>query len=515
MDSRKIFVAILILIVETIYGISAYADVSIPRIIGENMVLQRDMEIPVWGLAEPGEKVIVKMNGCNKEAEADPNGRWMVKLPAMGAGGPYEMTINGKNSISLKNIMVGEVWVCSGQSNMELPVGDAKDSAKEVSAANYPAIRFFKIPRKTSGRPLSDVNAVWCECNPETAREFSAVGYFFGRSIHKELSVSVGLIDSSWGGSRIEPWTSPEGFKMVEKTADIAKRIENTNSDYRKSVSASLRSIEQWLPKVKKAIAGNSQLPADPDFPKHQLDGFWEPTGIYNAMIAPIVPFAIRGVIWYQGEANLGEGMLYYERMKVLIGGWRKVWAEGDFPFYYVQLAPYRYTDDTYYRSGGDPYKLPAIWEAQTKAMSIPNTGMAVTVDITDNVSDIHPTNKQDVGKRLSLWALAKTYGKKEIVYSGPMYKEMKKEDGKIRVYFDYIGGGLATGDGKEPKDFEIAGADKKYEKAKAVIDKDTVIVWSEEIKEPAAVRFAWHQEARPNLCNKEGLPACPFRTEN
>ena len=499
---------VIIILLLSITGCSTlWADVTLPHIISDNMVLQRDKELPIWGWAQSSETVSVEINGHRTTTKADEKGKWMVKLPAMSVGGPFEMTIKGNNTIRLSNVMVGEVWLCSGQSNMELTVGGAFNSEKEITEANYPDIRQFDIPNKTAGRPRPDVDAAWVPCSPQTAGGFTAVGYFFARQIHKELNVPIGLINSSWGGSRIEPWTPPAGFQMVEKTKDISERIKQANTDYRKAVEKALDRIQEWIPVAKKAFAEDNELPLDPEFPRHQLDSYWEPTGMYNAMIHPIIPFAIRGALWYQGEANVGEGMLYYEKMKALIGGWRKLWGDDAFPFYYVQLAPFTY--------GGGPYRLPAIWQAQTKALSIPNTGMAVTVDIVDDIRDIHPKNKQDVGRRLALWALAKTYGEKTVVYSGPLYKNMEIENGKIRIYFDNVGTGLISRDGKELTYFEIAGSDKKFVEAHAFIEDDTVVVSSDTIKEPAAVRFAWNEEAQPNLSNKQGLPASPFRTDD
>jgi len=257
---------------------------------------------------------------------------------------------------------------------------------------------------------------------------------------------------------------------------------------------------------ARQALASDSREPPPPARPKHLLDSHGQPTGLYNGMVHPLVPFAIRGAIWYQGESNRGEAMMYFEKMKALINGWRTVWGRGDFPFYFVQLAPYRYN--------GDPLALPRIWEAQTATLSIPNTGMAVTVDLVDNIRDIHPKNKQDVGKRLALWALTKTYARSDLVYSGPLYKAMAVEGNKIRIRFDHIGGGLTTRDGKPPTCFQIAGADKKFIEAHAEIDGHTVVVSADQVPTPVAVRFGWHQEAQPNLSNSQGLPAAPFRTD-
>jgi len=492
------------------------SDVRLPSVVGSEMVLQRDMPVPIWGWADPGESVTVKLADHQVSTKTDDYGKWMVKLPAMESGGPHKITISGKNSIELTNILVGEVWLCSGQSNMEMGVAMCANSKEEVAAANYPAIRLYMVPNEPSGVPVSDRDGSWKVCSPETIAQdgwggFTAAGYYFGRELHKQLNVPVGLIQSDWGGTRIEPWTPPVGFELVESLEPISKEIIQANEQYRKGVEGKLDEMNRWVKAAKKALANDSKLPQPMVWPMHPLypGGHPDrPTALYNGMIHPVVPFAIRGAIWYQGESNAGDGMGYYEKMKALIGGWRKVWGQGDFPFYYVQLAPFRYGQ------ADAPERLPRLWEAQVAALSIPNTGMAVITDTVDNLQDIHPINKQDVGKRLALWALAKTYQCKDLVYSGPIYKSMTVEGQKVRVRFDYVGSGLTSLDGKELDWFEIAGSDKKFVKAQAEIDGDTVVVHSEQVIAPVAVRFGWDEMAQPNLINKEKLPASPFRTD-
>ena len=497
---------------------SALADVKLPHVIGSNMVLQRQMLIPIWGWADPGEKVTVKFADQKVSTTADAQGKWLVKLAATNAAGPYRMTVSGKNTIELTDILVGEVWVCSGQSNMRMGLGLVINSAQEIARANYPNIRLFDVPLKTAGIAQQDIESEWKACSSRNVstdniwegwpRGFSAVAYFFGREIHNKLNVPIGLIQSSWGGTRIEPWTPPVGFQLVPGLQDISGQIEQANLDSKKAIAEAMAQYESWLPPAKKAFDKSEELSSPPAWPKHELDSHKQPTGLYNAMIHPLVPFAIRGAIWYQGEANLNDGMMYREKMKALIGGWRKLWEQGDFPFYFVQISPFRY------RWGPpSPYRLPKLWEAQTASLAIANTGMAVTVDISD-LEDIHPKNKQEVGRRLALWALAKTYGFDDVVCSGPLYKSMAVEGDRIRISFDHIGSGLATSNGRPPTWFEIAGIDKQFVKAKAKIENNTVVVSSDEVTEPVAVRFGWHEEAEPTLMNKEGLPASPFRTD-
>jgi sialate O-acetylesterase len=447
------------------------AEITLPSIIGDSMVLQRDREVPIWGWDAPGTTVTVKMGDAEVSAKADGEGRWLVNLPAMPAGGPHALTITGTDTKTIKDILIGEVWLCSGQSNMEWPVSASNNPEEEAAAANYPSIRHIKIPHVPAATPQSNVPSDgWKLCSPETVPNFTAVGYFFGRELHKELDVPIGLIGSNWGGTRIEPWTPPEGFQHIPALKSIADNLEK--------------------------------------FPEKSADGkinHQSPLALYNGMIAPLVPYAIRGAIWYQGESNNGEDMQYHEKMKALIDGWRTIWKNDEMPFYFVQLAPFRY--------GGDQTRLPRIWEAQAATLSVPHTGMAVTVDISD-IADIHPRNKQDVGKRLALWALAQTYGREGIVYSGPLFKLAEVEGNKVRIEFDHVGGGLVSRDDQPLTHFQLAGEDGAFVDAEAVIEDDTVVVSAESVQEPMHVRFAWHEEAEPNLSNKEGLPASPFRTD-
>lgn len=502
-------------------AVGALCDVKLPAVIGDNMVLQQGMDVPIWGWAEVGEKVKVSGSwaGRCREATADEQGKWMVKVESPDAGGPYEMSVVGKNTIEIKNILVGEVWVCSGQSNMEMGLGLVENARQEIARADYPHIRLFHVPLRASGKPEPDVEAEWKICSPKNIstdniwegwpRGFSAVAYFFGRQLHKELGIPVGLIGSSWGGSPIEPWTPPVGFKLVPKLSDILKGVEEAKAQYNEAAAEEIGRYEKWLAGSKFALVSGKVVSAPPPWPEHPLKSSKKPTGLYNGMIHPLIPFGIRGAIWYQGEANLSDGMLYYDKMKALIGGWRQVWGQGDFPFYYVQLAPYRY------RWGPpQPYRMPEMWEAQAESLAIANTGVAATVDISD-LDDIHPRNKQEVGRRLSLWALAKTYGREGLVYRGPQYKSMAVEGDKVRVRFECAGGGLRASDGAAPNWFEVAGADGQYFWAEAKIEGDSVLVWSEKVARPVAVRFAWHEEAEPNLMNKEGLPAWPFRSDS
>ena len=452
---------------------TARADVKLPAIFGNHMVLQREQKVPVWGWADEDELVIVQFHDQVVQTRAK-GGKWRVDLAPMKASATgKDFLVLGKNRVELKDVVVGEVWFCSGQSNMEWSIAASKNAKDEIAAANNPRIRHFKVPHVTADKPQTEVKTQggWQLTTPEVAGNFTAVGYFFAREIQKDLDVPIGLIGCNWGGTRIEPWTPPVGFQQVPAL---------------KSISTNLTNFPQ------KAANGSIN---------HQTA-----LAIYNAMVHPIVPYGMRGALWYQGESNNGEGMLYYEKMKALIGGWRTIWNQGSFPFYYVQLAPYFYGTNRVEH-------LPGIWEAQTATLSVPNTGMAVTTDIS-TVRDIHPPNKQEVGHRLALWALAKTYGKPVKSYASPVFGSLQIDGAKARISFKNAEGGLKSLDGKPLTWFTIAGADKKFVPAQAEISGGTVTVSSPEVKKPVAVRFGWDQIAEPNLANAAGLPASPFRTD-
>lgn len=484
---------------------TATAQVKLPAVISNNMVLQRDLKLPIWGTAAAGEKVTVEFNGAKETATADASGKWKVLLPPQKAGGPFDMRIVGSNELVLTNILVGEVWVASGQSNMEWTVRISGDAEKEIAAANHPQIRLFQVPKLTAGSPQTDVVAQWKVCSPETIPDFSAVAYNFGREIHTEVGVPVGLINTSWGGSRIEPWTPVEGFAAIPELSQVFDLVKESWKQYAGSVTAYQALQNKWLADSVAAVAaGHNALPA-PVAPAHPLNEYGKPTSMYNAMVHGIVPFGIRGALWYQGESNRGEGMLYHHKMRGLIAGWRTMWGQGDFPFLYVQLAPYRY--------GSNFTALPEIWEAQTATLKVPNTGMAVTTDIA-TINDIHPPNKRDVGQRLARWALVDTYAKTGIVKSGPLYDSMTVEGNKIRIKFKF-GAGLKTAESAAVTWFSVAGADKKFVSATATIDGETIVVTAPGVSAPVAVRFGWHELAEPNLFNAAGLPASPFRTDD
>lgn len=489
-------------------GATANADVRLPEVISNNMVLQKDIPLPIWGWAAPGEEVTVTLGEASVKATADGAGKWKVVLPAIKtAGGPHEMTVKGKNELKVTNILVGEVWAGSGQSNMQWSVLQSSNAAQEVAAAKFPKIRLFMIPLIPAGTPAEHVGARWVECSPETVGGSSAVLYFFGREIHQKLDVPVGLITTAWGGTRIQPWIPPQGYTAIPELEGEKNEMLGMLNGYADQLVGYANAIKGYTERLK-AVKPGEAVPVPPGAaPAHPLNNNYQHTGLYNGMIHPIVPFGIRGFLWYQGESNNGQGMHYYQLKRGLIEGWRSVWnQEGnrDFPFLFAQLAPYNY--------GGDPTRLAGIWEAQTETLKVKNTGMAVLTDIT-TLNDIHPPNKQDVGRRLALWALANTYGHSTLVYSGPLYKSAKFEGNKAIISFNHAAG-LKSRDAKDLSWWSIAGEDKKFVKATAKIEGDTVVVTAEGVAKPVAVRFGWHQLAEPNLANGAGLPASPFRTD-
>ncbi len=488
---------------------SAFADVRLARIFSDHAVLQRGKPVPVWGTAQPGEKVTVEFRGQKVTTAADDDGDWRVILKPMPAGGPFQMTVRGNNTIVLNDILVGEVWVCSGQSNMEWPVALSNNAEQEIAQANNPEIRLFVVPKAVSDRPLKDLNGgAWQPCTPETVRNFSAVGYFFARELQRALKVPIGMIETAWGGTPAESWTSRPTLLAHRSLRYLVENWRRAEASYPQALENYQKQLADWEKAVAQARAEGKPEPKKPDPPQDPRTNPWKPSGLFNAMIAPIVPYAIQGAIWYQGESNAGRAFEYRILFPAMIQDWREAWAQGDFPFLFVQLANFMAVK---------PEPGESAWaelrEAQTMTLSLPKTGMAVAIDIGD-ANDIHPRNKQDVGKRLALNALAIAYGKK-VVYSGPIYERMKREGNAIRLYFKHVDGGLTTPNGEPLKGFAIAGADRKFVWAEARIEGNTVVVSSPQVPEPVAVRYAWADNPVCNLYNRAGLPASPFRTDD
>ncbi|MFH7003055.1 sialate O-acetylesterase [Flavobacterium bizetiae] len=631
-----------ILLLFLLFSIMANANVRMPLLFSDGMVLQRNKEIPVWGWAEPNEKVEVYFNKQTKTVQADKNGKWMVKLSAEKAGGPFELSITGKNKIIIKDVLVGEVWICSGQSNMEFQMYKTMNAEKEMADADYPMIRHFGVAQDLSGTPKEDLKAgKWAVANKDNIRDFTAAGFFFAKKLYAELKIPIGIINTSWGGTNVETWTSREAFEksndfkamiadvpqvdmdavfeVYKKTLldnvkkvqgfDVSMENENQYKDFnfddknwpeikvpslwenqqignidgvvwmRKTITLTAEQTKSeailhlakvddedityvngvqvgtnkiWetlrvytipagtLKEGKNVIAvriadysGGGGIYGDPTDLKIQLknnslplEGRWKfnvvqvkiavspnsyPSLLFNAMVNPLIPYAFQGVLWYQGEANVWRAKQYKIAFPLMITDWRTKWNQGDFPFYFVQLS----TFDEFKGNSKVGSRWAELREAQSETLKLKNTGMAVTTDI-GNAKDIHPTNKQDVGLRLAAIALNNVYGKKQ-VYSGPTYKAQEVKGNEIILTFDNIGSGLTASDNSQNlKGFEIAGADKVFHSAKAIIKNNKVIVSSENVKNPVAVHYGWaDDDTEINLSNKEKFPASPFRTDN
>ena len=489
-------------------AVSAAAAVTVPSVIGDHMILQQGVKAPVWGRADPGETVTVRLGERVTEVVADAEGRWLVKLPKLKAGGPFDMTIAGENgAITIRDILVGEVWICSGQSNMQFGVASSANADQEIAGADYPNIRLFSVERKVSDTPKEDCVGEWVACSPETIPNFTAVGYFFGREIHKELEAPVGLVHSSWGGTPAESWTSRPALEADPDFGPILDRWDKIVENYPKARKAYEKSLAEWKQAAEKAKAEGNAVPDKPRAPTGP-DSPHRPASLSNAMIAPLVPYAIQGAIWYQGESNVSRAYQYRKLFPVMIQDWREAWDQGPFTFLFVQLA--NFTDRVLEPSDSDWAELR---EAQLMTLSLKNTGMAVIIDIGE-AKDIHPKNKQDVGKRLALAALAQTY-RRPVAYSGPLYKSMKVKGNVAEVRFSHTDGGLVAKGGGTLRGFAIAGMDQEFVWADAAIDGAKVIVSSDEVPHPAAVRYAWANNPDCNLYNGAGLPASPFRTDD
>jgi sialate O-acetylesterase len=496
---------------------TAAADVRLPAIISDNMVLLQDAKANVWGWADPGEKVTVKLGDATASATTSAEGKWSAKLEGLKPGSGLEMTIAGKNTLTIKNVAVGEVWLASGQSNMEWSIKNSADPEKEIAAANFPDIRVFTVARKGSPTRLDDVTGKWDVATPQTAASFTAVGYFFARELHAKLKQPIGVIHSSWGGTPVETWISPAGMKANPTFGDHwKKKLEEFPAAKERHEAAMKRHAEA----AEKAKAEGKPAPRAPRAPDGPDAHFVAPSGLFNGMIAPLTPYTIRGAIWYQGESNAGKNNrgnmeLYGQLFPTLILSWRYEFAraqelpreDSDFPFLFVQLANYFPRRD----EPSDSYWA-QVREAQFRTLEVPRTGMAVAIDIGE-ANDIHPKNKQEVGRRLALSALAQVYFQ-EMEYSGPLYSGMQVEDGQIRLNFSNSEG-LKSKDGGPIKGFALAGEDRKFVWAEAKLEGDHVVVSSPKVPNPVAIRYGWADNPDCNLVNAAGLPASPFRSDD
>lgn len=481
------------------------AGVRLPAIISDNMVLQQKTKATLWGDADPNEKVTVKIGDTVQSVTAGVDGHWAMKLPPMKPGGPYDMTISGRNKITVANVMVGEVWVCAGQSNMEWPVKASKDAEAGIAAAQYPKIRVFTVQDRASDKHESDCVGKWVVCDPSTAGDFSAVAYYFGREIFQSQKIPVGLVVSaSAGPSKAEDWIPPDGLDL---DPDLAAMSAGKSGDAEMKREEYKRRYAAWIAASAKAKEENQPAPPEPAPPGDDAKAGPYST-LFNGMISPLLPCSIRGVAWYQGEGNTSNPQLYRKLFPVLIRGWRQSWGQGDFPFLFVQLPGYRLKKS---------FPADSAWaelrEAQAMALKLPKTGMAVTIDIGED--NIHPANKQEVGHRLGLIARSMVYDDEDVDASGPVFSAAKFDGSQAVLSFKQLNGGLASkGDGSL-RGFAIAGADKKFVWADARIQGNQVLVSADQVPNPVAVRYAWGDNPDCDLCGKQGLPAAPFRTDN
>ncbi len=475
------------------------AEVTLPPAISSHMVLQREMAIPIWGKAAPAEEVTVTFNGQTVKATADAEGKWLVKLASMPAGGPFPMSIAGKNTISLEDVLIGEVWLCSGQSNMAFFMKNVTDAAQELPQAQDPQLRLFNSKRTIADSPQFKVEGKWEECTPKSVESFSAVSYFFGKKLRQDLKVPVGLLHSSWGGTAAEVWVPKP---MLEGDPDFKKILEKWAEDvaaYPEAMKAFQPKLDEFQKQVAAAKAAGQKPPKEPKGPRGEQGSRDTPTGGYYGMITPHQPFGIRGVIWYQGESDAKEAKRYQKLFPALIQSWRTAWGQGDFPFLFVQLPNILKKN------------WPELREAQLLTLKAsPNTAMAVTIDLGDP-NDLHPTNKKPVGERLAMAAAGMVYSKTG-EGSSPLYQSSTVEGAKMKITFDGVGAGLVAKDGVL-KGFEIAGADHKFVPAEAAIEGKTVLVSSPQVSSPVEVRYGWEDNPTCTLYNQEGLPASPFRT--
>jgi sialate O-acetylesterase len=489
----------------------ARAEVSLPDVLSDSMVLQRGVRVPVWGRAEPGEGVTVSFRGQTKRATAGPDGRWRVWLdPLRANASPAVLTVAGRNRVELKDVLVGEVWLVAGQSNMQFTLAETREAQAAIAAADHPNIRLFNVSRQVAFKHRPPPLATWRAATPGSVKDFSAAGYYFAVELQKELGVPVGVINSSYGGSQAEAWTPVE---YLVADAELRPTVERAKvwDDERPRVKVEYEEqIKRWREGADRAKAAGARPSPSPPVPD-ALREYRVASSIYDGMIEPLIPFPVRGAFWYQGESNEGRAQQYRLLLPTMIRAWRERWGQGDFPFGIVQLPNYR-----------DPKPEPAddawshIREAQRRtAVSTKNAGLVVTIDVGE-AHDIHPKNKLDVGRRMARWALAEVYGRR-MTAAGPMFKKMKVEGSKLVLTFGGVGAGLRIRDGDRLQEFAVAGEDRKWHWAEArIVGKDRVEVWSANVPRPVAARYAFNNNPRrQNLTNETGLPAAPFRTDD
>lgn len=492
---------------------TAHADVVLPDVLASGMVLQREQRIPIWGKADPGETVTVTFARQSKQTTTDKDGKWLVRLSPLRANAtPTTMTIEGKNKLELKDILVGEVWLVAGQSNMQRLLSETANGAEAIAAANHPLIRLFNVSRQVAFKHAPPPLANWTACTPESVKPFSAAGYYFAVELQKELNVPIGVINSSYGGSQAEAWTPVEYLLANSELKPTVERTKIWDEERPRVKVEYEEAIKKWREEADAARNAGAKPKPSPAVPD-ALREYRIAASIYDGMIAPLIPFQIRGAFWYQGESNEARAQQYEVLLPVMIKAWRERWNEGDFPFGIIQLPNYR-------DSKAEP--VDEAWshirEVQRRtARALAQTGLIVTIDIGE-ARDIHPQNKLDVGKRMAYWAMSDVYGRPS-VRSGPAFRDVKASTNgaEMLVSFDDTGRGLRTKDGAAPTEFAIAGEDHKWYWAQAkIVSKNLVRVWSSSVPHPVAVRYAFNNNPKnPNLTNDGGLPASPFRSDN
>ena len=484
------------------------AQIDMPGIFGDHMVLQQKQDNPVWGWADAGEKITVSINGQRHSTEANAKGYWRTILKPIPVGGPYKLNIEGANSqFYFDDVMVGEVWICSGQSNMGWPLALTNGGELAILTANHPNIRLISVPQVGTQEAQDDFDGAWTKCSPETVKNFSAVGYLFGRRLSDALDVPIGLIDNAWGGSAAEAWVNREVLEKDVRFDGLIKRWEEMEGsfNFEEEVSNWERKVVEW-----EGVPKEERTEAKPRRPRNILTGNHRPSNIYNGVLLPTIGYGIKGVIWYQGESNAGRAYQYRDLFPLMIENWREEWKQGDFPFYYVQLADFQNESE----DPGDS-NWAELREAQSMTLErLKNVGEAVIIDVGEG-RDIHPRNKHTVADRLARIALSRDY-KKEIQYRGPTYQSMELVGNKIIIKFNNVGQGLYSFDTRAPQGFTIAGGNQKFVNAMAkIVDKSTMEIWSDDIAIPASVRYAWAQNPICNMYNRDGLPMTPFRTDD
>lgn len=504
-------------------ALPAPAELKFAPMFSDHAVLQRDRPLPVWGWAEPGEEITVTFGAQKGTAVAGPDGKWSVTLSAQPVSKtPLTLTAQGKSTVTVQDVLLGDVWLCGGQSNMEFGLGGC-NAPDDIQSADLPLLRQFGVGYNFASTVQTNVTGEWLICQPNTAPGFTAVGFYFGRRLHRDTGVPIGLLRSCVGGTGIELWMSQETLLHTPVLEPYARQMRESLAQYQLQLAESLPAMEQWTARARQAQQAKQLLPMPPAWPEFPFgERAMRPrcVTLYNGMIAPLLPFALRGAIWYQGESNAGD-RLYFEKKRALIADWRRYFGDPDLPFYFVGLAAWQKPND----DPGHWDDWAQVREQQLRCLSLPHTGMALALDVGD-ADDIHPRNKFDVGERLALWALHDVYGQ-SLEVSGPLYRNLKVEGSSIRLAFDHVGKGLMIGRkiGRAPaaedtagslRRFAIAGEDKKWHWADARIDGESVVCSSPEVPGPVAIRYAWAINPEgANLYNRDGLPAAPFRTDD